>query len=210
MTTNGNEDKTIRIICPYCKVSFTQQIERQKAEGLHTTLINNHPNGNNCPPFLIFIDANGKHRGSQKIDSIEHGYTIDEQLLENARSQINELNDAIRFYHLKVPRGKGRGFENKVSSVPDRSIMSSRFYNTLIKSLLDMQVENLFGTITLERDGDFEGGLLVYGKYFGMIFTLFWKDQKTLQSQNMDEIKANAYLIIEQLLEIYDLIDLFY
>jgi len=210
MTTTDNDDKSIRIICPYCKVSFKQQVERQKAEGLHTTLINNHPNGNNCPPFLIFIDANGKHRGSQKIDSIEHGYTINEQLLENARSQINELNEAIRFYHIKVPRGKGRGFENKVSNVTDRAIMSSRYYTILIDALSDMQAENLFGTITLEQDGNFEGGLLVYGKYFGMIFTLFWKDQKALQNQNMDEIKANANLIIEQLLDIYDLMDFFF
>ena len=88
--------------------------------------------------------------------------------------------------------------------------MSSRFYNILVNALFDMQIENLFGTITLEKDGEFEGGLLVYGKYFGMTFTLFWKDQKTIQSQSMDEIKANAYLIIEQLLDIYDLMDLFY
>jgi len=205
-----NGEKTIRIICPYCKVSFKQQVEHQKAAGLHTTLINNHPNGKDCPPFLIFIDANGKHRGSQKIDSIEHGYNINEQLLENARSQINELNEAIRFYHIKVPRGRGRGFENKVSNVTDRAIMSSRFYTILIDSLSDMQAENLFGAITLERDGNFEGGLLVYGKYFGMIYTLFWKDQKVIQNQNMDELQANANLIIEQLLDIYDLTDFFF
>jgi len=209
MTAIDNEDKHIRIICPYCKISFKQQIERQKAEGLHTTLINNHPNGNDCPPFLVFIDANGKHRGSQKIDSIEHGFNINDQLIENARNQINELNETIRFYHLKVHK-KGRNFENKVSNVTDRAIMSSRVYKLLIDTLLDMQAENLFGVITLEEDNDFEGGLLVYGKYIGMIFTLFWKDQKLVYNRNMDEIKANANLIIEQLIQIYDIMDLFF
>ena len=130
--------------------------------------------------------------------------------IENINLKINELNEALRFYHIKVPRGKGRGFENKVSNVTDRAIMSSRFYTILIDSLSDMQIENLFGTITLESDGNFEGGLLVYGKYFGMIYTLFWKDQKAIQNQNMDELQANANLIIEQLLDIYDLMDFFF
>jgi hypothetical protein len=88
--------------------------------------------------------------------------------------------------------------------------MSSRVYKLLIDTLLDMQAENLFGVITLEEDNDFEGGLLVYGKYIGMIFTLFWKDQKLVYNRNMDEIKANANLIIEQLIEIYDIMDLFF
>jgi hypothetical protein len=43
-----------------------------------------------------------------------------------------------------------------------------------------------------------------------MIYTLFWKDQKAIQNQNMDELQANANLIIEQLLDIYDLMDFFF
>ncbi len=209
MTSTENEENLIRIVCPYCKVSFKQQVERQKTDGLHTTLINTHPNSNDCPPFIIFIDAQGKHRGSQKIDSIEHGFKISAQILENARDQINELNATIRFYHLKVPRNNTRSFETKVSSVMDRAIMSTRLYTILIDSLSDIQEENLFGVISLEKDGNFEGGILVYGKYFGMIYTLFWKDQKKIQSQNMNDIKINANLVIEQLLDVYDLMDLF-
>jgi len=210
MTSNDLEDNQVRVICPHCKISFKKKIETQKIDGLHATLISSHPNGENCPPFIAFIDASGKHRGSQKIDSIEHGFTINDKIIENARSKINALKDAVRFYHLKFPREKGRGFEQKISSVSDRSLMGSRFYTILIEALTAIQEENVFGTISMEKDADFEGGLLVYGKYHSMIFTLFWKDQKSLLNYSVEEIRANANLTVEKLLDIYDVTDLFF
>jgi len=210
MTSNGIEDNQVRVVCPHCKVSFTKKIDIEKIDGLHATLISSHPSGENCPPFIAFIDTSGKHRGSQKIDSIEHGFTINDKIVENARNKINELKDALRFYHLKFPRDKGRGFEQKISSVSDRSLMGSRFYTIIIDSLTAFQDENIFGTISMEKDDEFEGGLLAYGKYHGMIFTLFWKDQKSLLNQSIEEIRANASLTVEKLLDIYDVADLFF
>ncbi len=210
MTLNGLGEKQSRVICPHCKMSFKKKVDIQKIDGLHATLISSHPNGENCPPFIAFIDSSGKHRGSQKIDSVEHGFTINEKIIENARNRINELKDALRFYHLKLPREKGRSFEQKISNVIDRPLMASRFYNILIESLMALQEENLFGVISMEKDTNFEGGLLVYGKYNGMIYTLFWKDQKFLKEQSLDEVQANVFLMVEKLLDIYDVTDLFY
>ncbi|MFX1274197.1 MAG: hypothetical protein ACFFBP_00495 [Promethearchaeota archaeon] len=209
MSSNNSSETEIRMVCPHCKISFKKQMDVQNIDGLYTTLINKHPNGENCPPFLAFIDSAGKHRGSQKIDNIEHGFTINEQIVQNARNRINELKDAIRFYHLKIPREKGRGFEQKISNVTDRVLMGSRAYTILMESLTATQVENMFGMITMEKRKNFDGGLLVYGKYNGLIYTLFWKDQKSLQNQSIVEIQANANLTVEKLLDIYDLMDLF-
>lgn len=200
------------MICPYCKKSFRKHIEYEKKSGLFTVLIKNHSDNSSCPPFIAFIDNNGKHRGSQKIDDIgsEEEISLNEQLLENARSRINELKDDIRFYHLKIPRKGGRGFEHKVSSVSDRSFLASKFYKSLIEFLTDYNEENTFGTITIDKNSDFEGGILVYGKYLGLIYTLFWKEQKNLISKSVDDLKAEANLTVEKLIELYDIMDLFF
>jgi hypothetical protein len=200
------------MICPYCKESFRRQVEYEKKSGLFTILIKNHSENTSCPPFIAFIDNNGKHRGSQKIDDIgsEEEISINEQLLENSRNRINELKNDIRFYHLKVPRKGGRGFEHKVSSVSDRSFMSSKFYISLVEFLSEYREDNTFGAISIERDTDFEGGILVYGKYLGLIYTLFWKEQKILIGKPLDDIKAEANLTVEKLIELYDIMDLFF
>jgi hypothetical protein len=198
------------MICPYCKESFRKQVEFQKKTGLFTILIKNHPNGNECPPFIAFIDNNGRHRGSQKIDNVDEGETINGQYLENARSSINELEETLRFYHLKVPRRGGRGFDHKVASVKDRTFMSSKFYTQLIEFLSENEDENSFGMITYEGDKQIESGLLIYGKYLGMIFTMFWKDQKTVQNKTLDEVKGYSNLTVEKLLDLYDLVDFFF
>jgi hypothetical protein len=206
------EDSTlINMICPYCKESFRKQVDYEKKSGLFTVLIKNHSDNSNCPPFIAFIDNNGKHRGSQKIDDIgdEEEISLNEQLLETARNRINELKDDIRFYHLKVPRRAGRGFEHKVASVSDRSFLSSKFYNSLIEFLTEYDEENTFGAITIDRNSDFEGGILVYGKYLGLIYTLFWKDQRVLIGKSLDDLKAEANLTVEKLIELYDIMDLF-
>ena len=80
-------DKTY---CPYCKESFRKQVEYEKKSGLFTVLIKNHSDNSNCPPFIAFIDNNGKHRGSQKIDDIgtEEEISLNELLLESARNRI--------------------------------------------------------------------------------------------------------------------------
>ncbi|MFX1569150.1 MAG: hypothetical protein ACFFCV_12370 [Promethearchaeota archaeon] len=210
--TDIEESNLINMICPYCKESFRKQVEYQKKQGLFTILIKNHSNGSECPPFIAFIDNNGKHRGSQKIDNIEdeENISLNEQLLEAARNRIDELKKDIRFYHLKVPRRGGRGFEHKVSSVSDRSFMSSKFYKLLIEFLTEYEEDNAFGAIIIERDTNFEGGTLIYGKYMGLIYTLFWKEQRPLMSKSLDDLKAEANLTIEKLIELYDIMDLFF
>lgn len=204
------ETALVNMICPYCKESFRKQVEFQKKTGLFTILIKNHPNGEECPPFIAFIDSNGRHRGSQKIDNVEEEASINDQLLDNARSSINELENTLRFYHLKVPRRGGRGFDHKVASVKDRSFLSSKFYNQLIDFLTENEDDNSFGIITKDDGGDFEGGLLIYGKYLGMIFTMFWNDQKGVQNKTLDDIKGISYLTVEKLLDLYDLMDFFF
>lgn len=210
--TNTEDSPLINMICPYCKESFRKHVEYQKKSGLFTILIKNHSDGSECPPFIAFIDNNGKHRGSQKIDNIEdeEEISLNEQFLESARNRINELKDDIRFYHLKVPRRGGRGFEHKVASVSDRNFMSSKFYKSLVGFLTEYEEDNTFGAITVERDTSFEGGLLVYGKYMGLIFTMFWKEQRSLLSKSLDDLKAEANLTVEKLIELYDIMDLFF
>ena len=202
----------VNVKCPYCKESFRKHVEYEKKSGLFTILIKNHSNNSSCPPFIAFIDNNGKHRGSQKIDDVEadEEISLNDQFLENARNRINELKDDIRFYHLKVPRKGGRGFEHKVASVSDRPFMSSKFYLSLVDFLTEYEEDNTFGAISIERDSDFEGGLLVYGKYLGLIYIVFWKEQKSLLSKSLDDLKAEANLTIEKLIELYDIMDLFF
>lgn len=207
---DSEELPQVNMICPYCKESFRKQVEYEKKTGLFTILIKNHPKANDCPPFIAFIDHNGRHRGSQKIDNVEEEESINGQFLENARASINELESVLRFYHLKVPRRGGRGFDHKFSDVKDRTLMSSKFYKNLIEFLSDNEDENTFGLMTFEGDSVNSAGTIVYGKYLGMIFTMFWKDQKDLQNKPMDEIKAYTNLTIEKLIGLYDLMDFFF
>ncbi|MFX1457061.1 MAG: hypothetical protein ACFFDB_16925 [Promethearchaeota archaeon] len=207
---DSEETALVNMICPYCKESFRKQVEFQKKTGLFTILIKNHPNGDECSPFIAFIDSNGRHRGSQKIDNVDEEETIYGQFLENARSSINELEETLRFYHLKVPRRGGRGFEHKLASVKDRTFMSSKFYSCLIDFLSEDEDENTFGMVTYEGNNNIESGALIYGKYLGMIFTMLWKDQKAIQSKSLDEIKGYSNLTVEKLLDLYDLMDFFF
>ena len=207
---NSDQTVTVNFICPYCKESFRKQIEYEKKSGLFNLLIKNHPKGENCPPFIAFIDNNGRHRGSQKIDNVEGDISQNDQLLEDGQSKIDELDQTVRFYHLKVPRRGGRGFEHKFSNVQDRAFMSSKFYSQLIDFLTETDNVNTFGTILVDSDTDFEDGIIIYGKYLGMVYTIYWKDQKTLHNKNLEELKAHANLTVEKLLDIYDLIDFFF
>ena len=208
---DSEETTLVNMICPYCKASFRKQVDYQKKTGLFTILIKNHPNSDECPHFIAFIDNNGRHRGSQKIDNVDEEETKNDQFLENARSSINELEGTLRFYHLKV-RGvvNQRGFNIKVAGVKDRTIMSSKFYINLIEFLSENEDDNLFGLMTFEGDGTDSGGTLVYGKYLGMLFTMFWKDQKDLQNKPIDEIKGYTNLTVEKLIGLYDLMDFFF
>jgi len=208
--TVSDDAQLVNFICPYCKKSFSRQIDYQKKSGLFSLLIKNHPDGDNCAPFIAYIDANGRHRGSQKIDNIEGDISENEQFLGSAQEKINELDKTIKFYHIKVPRKQGRGFEHKVASVMGRSFMSSKFYTTLIDYLIENDAVNTFGTITIEADSGFEEGVLIYGKYLEMAFTIFWKDQKSLPNKTIEELKAFALLTIEKLLDLYDLMDYFF
>jgi len=207
----ATEDKTLlKIICPYCQVNFKKNVEHTKKQGLFTVLIKEHPDNENCPPFIAFIDDHGKHRGSQKIDDHADISSVNGELLDGAMDRINEIKNQLRFYHLKVPRKGNRGFEYKISNVADRSFMSSKLYMTLVNFLTENKKDSIFGALTIDDDSDFEGGLLVYGKYLGMIYTIFWTDQKSLQNKTFDDLKGYANLTIEQLIEIYDLMDFFF
>ena len=44
----------------------------------------------------------------------------------------------------------------------------------------------------------------------GLIYILFWKEQRTLLSKTLDDLKAEANLTIEKLIELYDIMDLFF
>ena len=207
---NSEDARLVNFICPYCKKSFPKHIDYQKKSGLSSLLIKNHPDGEGCAPFIAYIDANGRHRGSQKIDNIEGDISENEQLLGSAQDKINELDKTIKFYHIKTARKQGRGFEHKVASVMDRAFMSSKFYLSLIDYLTENGAVNIFGTITVEADDTFEGGILTYGKYLEMAYTIFWKDQKSLPNKTIEELKAFANLTIEKLLDLYDLTDYFF
>ena len=202
--------KTVKFICPYCKITFKKDVETQKRDGLSTILIKSHLDGDNCPLFLVFVDNNGRHRGSQKIDNFEDDASINDQIVEDARIRIEEIKEALRFYHLKAPRKEGRGFEHKVASVLDRAIISSKSYSQLISFLGENEEENIFGAITIPKDTEFEGGLLIYGKYHGMIYSLFWRDQKSILSKTYEDLKVFANLTIEKLLDLYDITSYFF
>ena len=88
--------------------------------------------------------------------------------------------------------------------------MSSKFYSNLIEFLSDNEDDNMFGLMTFEGDSADSGGTLVYGKYLGMLFTMFWKDQKDLLNKPIDEIKAYTNLTVEKLIGLYDLMDFFF
>jgi hypothetical protein len=205
------EEKTlVEIICPYCKEAFKKEIETSKKKnGLYSILIKNHSNSQNCSAFIAFIDEHGWHRGSQKIDNIDEDKAVNDKVVESARERINELENTLRFYHLRVPRRESRGFEYKVANVQDRAFMSSKLYITLIDFLAENDEKNIFGVLRIEENRDFEGGLLVYGKYLGMIYTLYWSDQKFIESKSIDDLKGYANLTVEKLLDIYDLMDYF-
>ena len=183
------EPNNVSIICPYCKITFPKTIDYKSEHRLFTILIKDHPSSKECTPFIAFVDNTGRHRGSQKIDSMDEINNINSQLLQTAKDSINELENNIRFYHIKLQTKAGRSFDHKVASVKDRAFMSSISYSKIIHFLKDNDDDNTFGLITNERDGDFEEGILVYGKYLGMIYTLFWKDQKSLRNKSLDEIK---------------------
>ena len=88
--------------------------------------------------------------------------------------------------------------------------MSSKLYGTLIDFLLENKEDNTFGTISIDTNSNFEGGLLVFGKYLGMMYTIFWKDQKSLLNKTVDDLKAYTNLTVEKLIELYDIMDLFF
>ena len=200
----------VNMICPYCKFSFRKKVEYQKKSGLFSILIKNHHKSDNCPPFIAFIDSQGKHRGSQKIDKVELESSISDKMLENARKSINELENILRFYHLKVPRIAGMGFDHKVANVKDRAFMSSNSYMDLMSFLTTYEGSNTFGIIAYDDDINIEGRIVIYGKYLGMIYIFLWKDQKTIQNKSFDELKGLANLTVENLIGIYDLADFFY
>ncbi len=203
----------LKIICPFCKQNFKKEkdIDYGKRNGLFSILIKNHPKSEDCPPFIAFLDDNGKHRGSQKIDDMDESSAVNDELLENARIRINEIKNSLRFYHMKMPRKEGRGFEHKVANVTDRTFMSSKIYSTLIIYLTENNENNMFGAILIPDDpkSEFVGGLLIYGKYLGMVFTIFWQDQSSLKNKTIEDLRGYANLAIEQLLDIYDLTDFF-
>ncbi|TXT59895.1 MAG: hypothetical protein BAJALOKI3v1_1000006 [Promethearchaeota archaeon] len=202
--------KKVNIICPYCKHNFQKDIEGgNNSTKLLSILIKDHPNSQDCGPFIAFIDKNGSHRGSQKIDNVDEVDSEKSKVIEDARSRIEEMDDKLRFYHLKIPPEKGRAFDHKVAKVSDRSFMSSAFYMYLIQYLLNCEAESTFGMICLNDHKDLDG-ILVYGKYLGILYTMYWKDQISIKQKSWDDLKGYTNLAVEKLLDFYDLIDLLF
>ncbi|TXT67571.1 MAG: hypothetical protein BAJALOKI1v1_50011 [Promethearchaeota archaeon] len=199
----------VLILCPYCKNSYYKELSNKKEHGsLFSILIKDHED---CGPFIAFIDENGMHRGSQKIDHIDDS-AKNERFISGALKTINELNEKMRFYHIKIPKKRHKqGFEHMVATVQDRPFMSSEVYKDLLNFLKVYREDNTFGMISLNSASDFDlDGALVYGKYFGMIYTLYWNDQTMLKRNSWEEIRAFTNLTIEKLIELYDLMDLFF
>ncbi|MGV9172460.1 MAG: hypothetical protein ACOC44_05390 [Promethearchaeia archaeon] len=206
-----NKSVKINIICPYCKKSFRRILEElDKDKSLYAILIKDHTNNQNCPPFIAFIDKNGKHRGSQTIDDVGDMESIKEEMINSASDRINELEEELKLYHLKVPRREGRGFEHKVASVKGRIFMSSKIYRDLFSFLKQCEKDNIFGILVCEGMPEIEDGLLLYGKYLGMIFILLYKDPKFIKKKTCEELRGYANLTVEKLLDIYQLADFFF
>jgi hypothetical protein len=193
---------------------FPKEIKDPKNSGtLYSTLIKDKKGHEECGPFLAFIDENGTHRGSQKIDNIDEAQSEQHKIyIDQALNNINELNEKIRFYHLKIPKKRfKRSFEHKVASVKDRAFMSSRFYKKLYSFLKDSKSDSTFGMVSLESHSESNlDGSLIYGKYMGMIYILYWNDQQRINNSTWDEIKGYTNLTIEKLIDLYELIDLFF
>jgi hypothetical protein len=206
----------VYILCPYCKKSYHKEIEKKKTNkggrSLFSILIKERTGHEGCGPFIAFIDENGMHRGSQKIDHIDESSSQNEKFISGALETINELNEKMRFYHLKIPKKRFKqGFEHKVAKVSDRSFMSSTTYMDLINFLKTYRDENTFGMISINSSSYKNlDGALVYGKYRGMIYTLFWNDQTMLKKNSWEEMRGYANLTIEKLIELYDIMDLFF
>jgi len=204
----------VNILCPYCKKMFRKEITNTKKSGtLYSTLIKAQEGHEGCGPFLAFIDNNGSHRGSQKIDHIddvEDAQSENQVYIDQALNNINELDEKIRFYHLKIPKKRfKRSFEHKVASVKDRAFMSSRFYRNVFDFVRNCRNENLFGMLSMNSHQDLDGSL-VYGKYMGLLYILYWNNQKEIKNKSWEEIKGYTNLTIEKLIELYELIDLFF
>ena len=56
--TISDDALLVNFICPYCKVSFSKNIEYQKKTGLFSLLIKNHSGSDSCAPF-IFLKISG-------------------------------------------------------------------------------------------------------------------------------------------------------
>jgi hypothetical protein len=56
----------------------------------------------------------------------------------------------------------------------------------------------------------FQNKLAYCNKYHGMIYTIFWKDQKSLKGKTLDDLKGEANLTIEKFLDIHNLYDFFF
>lgn len=210
MLTENKSLKT-NIICPYCKKSFRRELDQfNQDKSLYAVLIKEHPKSQDCPPFIAFIDKNGKHRGSQTIDDVGDMESIKQEMIDSASDRIAELEDQLQLYHLKVPRREGRGFEHKVANVKGRIFMSSRMYRDLFLFLKDCDQENTFGILLCEGFSEMDDGLLLYGKYLGMIYILFFKDQKFVKQKSCEELRGYANLTVEKLLDIYQLSDFFF
>ncbi len=165
--------------------------------------------GSGC--YKVFIGKSIADKTTSSIKASETSNIIEnnEKLLQHARKAINELENVIRFYHIKIPRTMGTSFEYKIANVKDKAFMSSKTYARLIDYLTENENNNTFGIVSIDNDQDFEGGLLVFGKHLGMLFTLFWKDQREPLTKSFEDLKDYANLIFEKLIDLYNLTDLF-
>jgi hypothetical protein len=118
---------TFRDTCPYCVQPFKMILDAElKTEGLNNYLVRPH---DTCPEFLIFVDAKGKIRGTQIIDS---NYTMDKKELESYLMLFeDETNDALFYHFQRIDQdivGKKQNGVIQAKGVQWHQLLRSEFY----------------------------------------------------------------------------------
>jgi hypothetical protein len=147
MEASAAKKVTFRDECPYCFQSFKLSIEVElRADGLSNFLIRPHPN---CPEFLVFVDANGRIRGTQTIDSnyaaqLAKGDTNKSEQESFLKLFEDESNNAV-FYHIQKI-GDGEIFKAHTgvlhaTKVQYHQLLRSEFYRTWLRNFYDLKLE---------------------------------------------------------------------
>jgi hypothetical protein len=135
----------LRETCPYCNQTFTYAFETDlKAEGLSNILIRPHEQ---CAEFVIFVDPNGRVRGTQTIDT---NYTIalNKKELDTFLKLFEDEANTSLFYHIQKldmdSQLKGGGGVLSSKSVEYHQFLRSEFYKAWIRNFIEKKQEFAF------------------------------------------------------------------